>query len=344
MPRFQRHSDSSTRNGAAVVHGRFDRMTTYAGFGFRIESDFDLPELDRAEASSDPTWRFEQRPNRLEETSPGRLLGTDDVYEGVTVSAFATPDSVRLVYDDTGTFEILKRQRTIVHYRHPSASVDAIRADLLGRVIAFAALVEGRLALHASAVVIDGRAIALLGPKGAGKSTLALALVRLGARLITDDTLVAGLDVRGRPWTWPGVQRVRLWSDSVSALGAAPDLRAGAKPTLSLGTEQRQFEPVPLDACYILCPVAASETDVRCDRLSAVQAAMSCVGFSKLGNLAGGDEGVAVFDRSTLLTRAVPFHSMEVPRDFARLPDVADAILAWHRARASAAPNVTVGC
>ncbi len=71
-----------------------------------------------------------------------------------------------------------------------------MRADLLGRVMALAAHADGRLTLHASAVSVAGRAVAFVGPKHAGKSTLALALVRKGARLLTDDTLVVRLQSR----------------------------------------------------------------------------------------------------------------------------------------------------
>ena len=45
--------------------------------------------------------------------------------------------------------------------------------------------------LHATSVVIDGRAVLIEGPSGAGKSDLALRLIDRGATLISDDyTLV----------------------------------------------------------------------------------------------------------------------------------------------------------
>ena len=43
------------------------------------------------------------------------------------------------------------------------------------------------LLIHASAVAIDGQAVLLRGPPGAGKSDLALRLIDGGARLISDD-------------------------------------------------------------------------------------------------------------------------------------------------------------
>ncbi len=45
----------------------------------------------------------------------------------------------------------------------------------------------GTCVLHASCVEKDGRAALLLGPSGSGKSELALQMMALGARLVSDD-------------------------------------------------------------------------------------------------------------------------------------------------------------
>ncbi len=44
--------------------------------------------------------------------------------------------------------------------------------------------------LHASCVALDGRGVLILGRSGAGKSSLALELMALGARLVADDRTV----------------------------------------------------------------------------------------------------------------------------------------------------------
>ena len=46
---------------------------------------------------------------------------------------------------------------------------------------------EGRLQLHASTVVIGGKAVAIAGPSGSGKSALAFKLMSFGATLLADD-------------------------------------------------------------------------------------------------------------------------------------------------------------
>ena len=47
--------------------------------------------------------------------------------------------------------------------------------------------------LHASGVVLDGRAVLITGPSGAGKSSLAAALVRAGGQLLSDDAVALAL-------------------------------------------------------------------------------------------------------------------------------------------------------
>ena len=311
-------------------------MISYAAFGLRLDSEFELPELDRTGADTDAAWRVASG-SADHKFDTATLLGTDSVYDGVEVRSYAAGDAIRLVYDDTGTFEIRRRDRTIAWHRGHNASAVAMRADLLGRVIAFAAHADGHLSLHASAVAIDGRAIALLGPKGAGKSTLALALVQRGARLITDDTLIVRFDEHGAPWAVPGMQRVRLWEDSARALGAKSALNAGAKPMLdALPRSQRQDEALPLDACYIVAP-GASTASVARERLPGAHAALVGVTFSKLGVLAGGETGAATLDRSARLARAIRIQFVRVPRDLARLVETANTITGWHRQ--AAAPN-----
>lgn len=53
----------------------------------------------------------------------------------------------------------------------------------------------GTLLVHATAIAIEGDAILLRGPPGAGKSDLALRLIEGGARLLADDqTLLRRVD------------------------------------------------------------------------------------------------------------------------------------------------------
>jgi serine kinase of HPr protein (carbohydrate metabolism regulator) len=58
------------------------------------------------------------------------------------------------------------------------------------------------MALHATAVAVQGHGVLLVGPPGSGKSDLALRLLDRGAGLVADDRVEAHAE-RGRLWLAP---------------------------------------------------------------------------------------------------------------------------------------------
>jgi hypothetical protein len=188
-------------------------------------------------------------------------------------------------------------------------------------------------------VSIDGNVIAFLGPKQAGKSTLATAIVKRAARLVTDDTLVVRFH-GDAAIAVPGIQRVRLWPDSVRAIGVTATSGQGAKPTIDdLGPGSREQAEKRLAACYVVQPVGGSHGIVR-RQLTGIQAALTGVRFSKLGALAGGRLGIEVLERSTRLAQLTPLYAAEVPRDLRQLDRVAKAVAQWHGASTPNAAGV----
>ena len=75
---------------------------------------------------------------------------------------------------------------------HPCDDIpdETIRHLLLDQVIPRLLAHEGNTILHASAVAIDGRAIAFAGETGMGKSTLAASLHARGHPVLSDDSLL----------------------------------------------------------------------------------------------------------------------------------------------------------
>ena len=89
---------------------------------------------------------------------------------------------------------------------------------LVGRALPFAAVASGLEVLHAAAVVIGGRAVAVTGTSGAGKSSVAAALALRGAELLTDDVLAVERSEHGLV-AHPGPPLLALRAAEVTTLG-----------------------------------------------------------------------------------------------------------------------------
>ena len=92
------------------------------------------------------------------------------------------------------------------------SSPESFQTYLLGQVLSFALTKQGHEPLHATAVVIDGAAVAFLGASGQGKSTLAAACLRSGFQALTDDLLVMR-NIGGVLRGFPGPPRIKLFPE-----------------------------------------------------------------------------------------------------------------------------------
>ena len=103
----------------------------------------------------------------------------------------AASDAVTLIVDTAHT----PIQATLTFHpephRHPPIDVEHCFATFIHKFLQLCGVIR----LHGAAVTIDERTSVFLGDKGAGKSTLSLALGRAGAEVLADDQLV----IRRRP-------------------------------------------------------------------------------------------------------------------------------------------------
>jgi hypothetical protein len=129
---------------------------------------------------------------------------------------------------------------------------------LLGPILGLVLRLRGLVCLHASAVSFGDRAVALVGPPGAGKSTLAAAFARRGAFVLADD--IAALQPNDDAFLIrPAYPQLRLWPESVHALYGDEEALPLLTPTwekrgLDLSQPGYQFAscPFPLAAIYLL--------------------------------------------------------------------------------------------
>ena len=72
------------------------------------------------------------------------------------------------------------------------------------------------LPLHGSAIEIDGKAYAILGDCGAGKSTLAKAFINRGYKLLTDDVIAVTFSDKQELFAMPSYPQQKLWKESLN--------------------------------------------------------------------------------------------------------------------------------
>ena len=128
----------------------------------------------------------------------------------------------------------------------------------------FTALLQqrGLLTLHAAAVATEAGAteagaVLLLGTSGAGKSSLAAALVERGFPLISDDVTGVALDAGHRPVALPAIARLRLGAHTMDEMGwrrraLSPVRRDQDKYKYWMPAQRTCTGPLPVHTAFVL--------------------------------------------------------------------------------------------
>ncbi len=302
----------------------------YAVYGACLSSTMPFPELTES-ATADAKWRFETTAELPPMREPAEL-GADNIYADVHARLFRHADGHRITVDDTGTFDVSADGRLVRWQERAESWPDFVRAHLMGRVLATTMFLDGWLPLHGSAVAAREGVVAFLAPRGFGKTSLALALTQLGARLVTDDTLPVQLP---GALAWPGVHSMRLRGDVGTALGVdTPQLetREGKWLVTDIPPDRREDRCLPLRAIYLIDPVAAdtAATTAARTQMPPMFAAVGVVAHVKIGRMLGAGAAAPMLERAAAITGSVPVYRLHAARDLAQLPALAAAVLAWH--------------
>jgi hypothetical protein len=122
---------------------------------------------------------------------------------------------------------------------------------LIAQGLPFAAVLHDLEVFHASAVVIDGHAVALAGPSRAGKTSVAVELCRAGASFLADDVLVLERH-RGELLAHPGspVAGIADPAEDVASEGVARVLATDSRERIvQMLTSVR---PAPLTSIFFI--------------------------------------------------------------------------------------------
>lgn len=271
-------------------------------------------------------WRTYPNSSQQRGVNIWQAQGTEATYSWLEFSPKSQPIDFIINHDGSRIWVFWSEEK-----QYPTV-VSLLLGSVLGRVL----LLQGMLCLHASVVSIDGKAVALVGHSCAGKSTTAAALAQRGFPVLADD--IAALLADGTKfWVQPGYPRLRLWQNSVNALGFSVE----ELPKVTIYAEKRyldlslncdklwQFQnmPLPLSAIYLL--EKRDSTLVRPNIVSISQA-------EALGKLAANVYGKTMLDKQRLginfqqlsqLVQGVPIRQLARPDDLSSLPLIGDFII-----------------
>ena len=223
-------------------------------------------------------------------------------------------------------FATLRRDPTpwslIVRTRQAQVADHVFRVHL--SVVLHRLLLElGYLYLHAAAVSIRGRTHVFIGEKGAGKSTLSLALARMGGTVLADDHVLLQ---RGEPrYLVSGCEATsRVTAETEAYVFPIPlplparDFAGTPKKELLIGDHfaAAPYEAHTIDAVYF--PIVGAR--LRLDRLSPQQATLDLLARTRRSfRPQGRGDVTALLDFWSGLCESAPAFALELPPNLERL-------------------------
>ena len=189
------------------------RTYYFRAYGLTFAAPFELQDLVPIDSGCKPDVTI----------SYSEIGPKPDKYAKLEKVALTSAAGPRIYWKDIATFFIPDGTRIQIE-RGPNWSVELAQNPLLG-VVAGALLHQREtFALHSSAVAIDHVAVAFLGHKNCGKSTLAAVLVERGHDFISDDILAfeSRSLSEGHIKVVSSFPQFKLSTESISALGKDP--------------------------------------------------------------------------------------------------------------------------
>src|SRR6266542_789768 len=309
----------------------------YSAFGLGLGVSQAVPRLAcapvakcidvRIELNARPAWFLESTPFRTLNISP--FL---DASGAPMRTLSELPNGwLRLSYADGTDFLLDRSGREIWATWPDELTVDDMSSYLRGPVMGFVLRLRGGVCLHASGIVADDHAFAIVGPPGAGKSTLAAAFAARGHAVLSDD-VVPLLEANGIFQAMPGYPRVRLWPSSVEAL-ATIDERAPILPPdwgerrYHLDIQQQgytfQSRAVPLAAVYVLRE-RADRSAPSVGSLTGEDGLIALIANSFATMLLDRDMRAQDLEVLSRLAMHVPLRSLEPSDDLRHLSNLCD--------------------
>lgn len=279
-------------------------------FGLSIRSQIPLPELRPGDGGRAPDLLI------LRETPAAGPIA-HEIRFGARSATLAWPA--------VGAFRV-EADRIVATPAHGVAD-DLLALPLLGPVMATFLHLRGQYLLHASAVAVGSVGAAMMGDKGAGKSSLASALLGAGHPLVTDD-LVAFDTVGDR--ILPGFPQMKLGAEGRARL-ADPDARVRPQVHEALDKDRvliGRFRdaPTPVARLYVIVRGDAARVEPLTPEASLAMV-LRFAWAARFGRQAlVGEAAARHFRAAAALAKRDLVRRLVVPDGLDRLPEAVSAI------------------
>lgn len=230
-------------------------MNTYQAFGLTIASEIELDEMVSCHTvQPDVTIRLGNVPDSIENVtiySNNRVIGKDKFMIDIK--------GISRYYVENGNLILLEP--------YENALFEEVKLYLLGSCMGAILYQRRILPLHGSCINIAGHGVLLTGKSGAGKSTIASALLKKGGKLVTDDVAATRINEFQEPVVYSSYPSQKLWDDAIERIGLS-----GQKKSLnrvssvfnkySINSQTCFFDSsIPLQTIFEIIPVESAAVE-----------------------------------------------------------------------------------
>lgn len=256
---------------------------------------------------------------------PGEVIAAYETGKNIWYTATAAESGYRIRFRDCGEFLISEDLSEVRVRRDPWGRTELLPILMAGTVSAFLLSMRGDTVLHASAVAIDGSAIAFVGQSGRGKSTVAALMCVDGAELVTDDVLVVEdgtpvMCIGGAPEL-----RLREKAAGIAREHANAATRSTADDRLAFSPTPAPLGPIPLAAIVIPSPSeTVSEVEIR--RFSPSEALFALLSYPRINGWVRAEVLGREFLTLSQVVNQIPVYDVTIPWGPPFSPDTARAL------------------
>lgn len=223
----------------------------YKSYGLSIKSSINIHELEpnSPKTGSD---RDVEVSIKIDNIFYSHLKDDNHKIKGITKVCNNSND-IDIFWNHELLFKV-KNGNEIVVNSNVDINPTFLRSLILGRAMGTLLHQRGFLVLHASAVNIDGSAVAFLGWRGNGKSTTTMALINSNYPLVADDVLAIKIE-DNIALTIPSFPKIKLRQDIIESFTDEIASNTQIHPDIKkyyYDVKNFSYEPLPLKRIYIL--------------------------------------------------------------------------------------------